>query len=334
MRERRFLTIGFVACVSAATVAFGCSEDDAIAPADCPTTPDAAPDTGASVDAGQRDTGSPAPLADAAPCPDATTPTETEDGAADAGPKFTSVVAATGIIEVADRSVTAQFYVDDSVIHAASAPECTIHLRTQTKPTSVAGTLKVGGTVVGSDGGTTTPISLDNKPYAYGGDVFPAGDPNLTVQIESTGNLVLPRLPVATLHTPLADEVAITKPLAEDGPDSIIYFSRTEPLSIEWTVPSGDLTNRQLIVDFKEVSGDTAAIMSLFCRYPLAAGSAHIPADVFAFMKEKLGVEPFGTFSIYTGEQKEITAGEASYVVQVHRPDTTSYQGSVYGQIE
>lgn len=156
--------------------------------------------------------------------PDATSSSQTDGapppvdgGPVEAGPTVSEVLGTTGLIRVFPDAVQAEFRVDDTVFHVSNAPECVVHLAALGKGFSNAGTLTIGGAIVGADGGPPEPIEVgadteSNNNYLFPGPLFPS-DPLLTLQVALAGFSSVPSMPVQTLHVPGSTLLEITAPV-------------------------------------------------------------------------------------------------------------------------
>lgn len=299
--------LALVAAVSA------CSDDDLILP------------TGELPDAG-------VPAADAGTA-DARAPEDAgvppSDAAPDAAPEPTisRVTGSTGYVRVFNDAVFAEFYEDDTIVRASNAPECVVHVRSQSKPASPAGTLTIAGPVVGAEGGPDAPITIEPDPdggnqyMAFADPVFPAGDA-LQVWVEGTATESFPVMPAQVLRPPPADVVAVTAPAADA--DGALLIDSAAPLAIAWTPPAAPQADARMVFEMTGIDDlDTSKIASLFCSFPLAAGSATIPANLLAEVRAQVGGtgSATGFVKAFAGGAKEFTGGGVSYFLEVGRPD-------------
>jgi hypothetical protein len=324
-----------VAC-SAAYVLVACEDTDT-GPA---TSPDSGTETSSPIDAGGAvDANDAGNTGDAGGTVDAAAADAAD--AADAGPTLSTTIGPTGSIRIYMDAIFATFSEDDTIVRASDAPECVVHVRSISKPYSPAGTLTIGGPIVGSDGGTdqtiliepdtVTPASLNQ--YVFFGPVFPPNEA-LLVQLEGAGTTVFPAMPVQSLNPPAFAPVVITKPVVPDAGAAIVVPS-TAPFEIVWTVPAGATATKRVIFGFREISPATGGTKSasIFCSYPLTAGKGSIPPSVLADVKTRVGANASGRLHIYAGGYKEFVASGASYAIEVVREDSTSFSTAVAGEI-
>jgi hypothetical protein len=318
---RRYLTVGLAAVASVGIALAACSDDAT----ESGTTRDGGSD--ASVpDTSRPDTS----VADTSVADTSVADTSVAD--ADAGPTITTTVGTTGRIHVFGDAVFADFHEDDTIVRASNAPECVAHVASASKPFSNVGKITIGGTIVGSDGGAPTAVEVTADPtmenaYAYFGEVFGAND-TLTVQVATAGTIYIPALALQTLKPPAAAAVTVTAP-TKPAPVGMIpgrlTIPSTQPFEIKWTVPGGNVADKRIVFAFSGITGTPPLKnVALFCGYPLAQASATIPANVLADLKSRAGTGANGQVHIWVGGQKEVSAGGASYVIEVTRNDTTT----------
>lgn len=329
MRRGRYVWISFGLMVIAGAAAVACGDD--ASPGDSAT-----PDGGSTADSGARPDGSTpndpdagdddagdAGLADAG---DAGLADAGED--ADAAPTatVTTSVGPTGLIELDDVNALALFYEDDTIVHVSDAPECVGHLRSETKPASVAGTITIGGEIVGAVGGPPATVDVAPDPadpsnLYYSGDlIFPADD-LLSLQIEKDSTTVFPSIPVQTLKTPPAGTVVVSVP--EKPATGDLDVPSDKDLAFAWTPPAST-TGQSLYVRYGDLvaNGRTANIM---CRFPLAVGSGRIPASLLSHVRTWLGGEVSAMIVTNAGGATEVAVGGASYVIFTARVDSTNH---------
>lgn len=262
------------------------------------------------------------------------------DTGVDAAPVLMSATANSGEIFVANDIVTASFYEEDTILHWSNAPDCVVFSRGQTKPTSAAGTLTVGGQIVGSDGGTDQVITVDpdtmnGNTYFYPGDIFPKVD-TYTVNVELSTSLGFSAMPVQTLRPPRNAPVTVTAPAAPADAGAPIVIPSTAPLKLTWTVPAG-VTAEQKITFVLRVLGTaavTAKLANLYCAFPQSAGTATIPANVLADMQTRAGGPSDAQLHVFAGGAKEVKTASGSYYVEVTRTDSTTLQFDVPAKLQ
>ena len=135
----------------------------------------------------------------------------------------------TGVVRIFSDNILGTFDEDDTIVRASNAPNCVIYTRSSTKPLSAAGTLTVGGTLVGADGGLAQPAAIDpiDGPnfYADSDTIFPPDADNLVALVDLQGTPEFPAFTGITLHTPLAGSVTVTKPVLDDGGGQVTISS-------------------------------------------------------------------------------------------------------------
>lgn len=306
---------------TAAAVLVACSDSDTTTPDDG-TSLDAGPDTS------PGDTEAGAPDASDGAAPDA--------GQDDAGPTFTSAPGSTGYVQVRDTYIVAHFREDDTVLRASNVPECVAHIRSATKPLSAAGSLTIGGAIVGADGGPEQAIVVDpldptdplyvyqpDPPPDFGG-VFPPTE-TLLVQIEGSGSLAFPPMPAQSLPSPAAGAISFTKPVVDvDNPDPVV-LTTSDTFEVTWTPPATPHADHRIILALQDIDAEEAPRLgNLHCSFPIAAGKGSIPANLLAELRSRVGGQgtATGLFHVLAGGYKEFTGGGASYVIEVSRDDT------------
>jgi len=307
--------VGAVFALVTVAVVAACGDDDA-------NEGGGGPDSGAVAlpDGGGTDANAPPSDSGAADVGD----TGSSEASTDAGATIQTTVGSTGYIRLFNDAVFASFYEDDTILRASNAPECVVHFRSPTKPRSQAGSITIGGPVVGVDGGPAQPLIgtpdpiAENEYLVFDPAVFPSND-DLQVTVEGAGSDAFPAMPAQALRPPPATLVKLTAPAHDGGPLSV---SSTQPLQLTWTPPASAKAGATMVVAFTEIkvppSGKTA---SLFCNYPLAAGSAKVPPNLLAALKAVVGAGAAGTLSVFAGGGKEFTANGASYVLAASRFD-------------
>ena len=249
---------------------------------------------------------------------------------ADAGPTITSAVGPTGFVRVFNDFIVGEFYEDDTIVRASNAPECVIHLRSGSKPASPAGTLTIGGPILGSDGGADQPVTVDADPaganiYFVEGPIFPPDDA-LLVHVEGAGTFAFPAMPVQVLRPPPADLVAVTAPALDDA--GTLGIPSTKPLQVTWTAPANAKADARMTFTFTGLDADvTASQGALYCSYPLASGQATIPANVLTELRTRVGgTNARGAIQVYAGGSKEFSANGASYFLATSRLDAVGFE--------
>lgn len=292
-----------------------------------------APDSGA-IDSGGKDSGSSGSTdsgSDASTTDTGSDAQQNGDTGADAGPVLTSSVGSTGSIQIRQDAVFAEFYEDDVILRWSNAPDCVAHVRSRTKPQSQAGTLTVGGPIVGSDGGTDQAITVTPDPmlgYVFIGPVFPFTDA-LNVELSGTSTVAFPGIPVQTLEPSAAAEVVVSKPVLPDSGD--LKIPHTSAFDIAWTAPGSGTANKKIafVLSISPTSAIGAKVAILHCAFPLAAGQASVPANILADLRDRATAgtgttNPTGFVHVFAGAKKEIAITTTSYVVEAARIDSTS----------
>lgn len=305
MRNRPYLWSILASLLGAGQLLAACSGDDTAAPGD--TTHDA----GVTPDADQESDGGPIPELDAAPDP--------EDATPDAGPTVERSLGPTGLIQIFDDSAFAYFFEDDTVLRASDTPECVAYVRSETKPASPAG----GIDIIGSDG--TDPVSIRVEPdetnfYGAFDPVFPAGE-ELDLKLEMNATAVFPAIGVQTLRTPLAGSVSVNQPTAPAKGKLEVPSDRD--FVFTWDVPT-TTDGLRMQLHFADITSTNGRRAQIACTYPLAAGTARIPASLLDAVKAQLGGSGEGFVYTFAGGGGELVVAGTSYVLIATRQDSTT----------
>lgn len=325
MRRRFFTAVLGVSC-TAGLFLLACSDDDTTtndagtgtdaATADTSTNPGS--DGGAKADTGSPGTDS---GADATPANDA-------GDAGDSGPTKTTETVSTGIFRIGSLYAQALFSQDDTVIRWSNAPNCIGISKSAGKPLSQAGTVKVGGQIVGKDGGTPDAIEINGPDYYYDGVVLPLTS-EFTVDIsEGPATPAFPALPTQTLRPSPAAAVTVS-PLADAGSGEL-PLGKGQPLVIKWTVPSGDITDQRFTLDLLILNNGSSGSKDteLICDESLSAGTFTVPANVLADLAAETlpitGTPVAGPLLFRVGGQKVVTIKNAVYILTAATDESTT----------
>ncbi|MBX3262294.1 MAG: hypothetical protein KF782_21610 [Labilithrix sp.] len=237
-------------------------------------------------------------------------------------------------MKVRDGYIIARFLEDDTIVRASNAPDCVVHVRSATKSFSPAGSLTVGGAIVGVDGGPEQAIVVDpdeTQQYLYApdpppesGGVFPPTE-TLIVQIEGSGALAFPLMPAQSLPSPAAGALTIAKPAVDPDSADPVGIPTSEPFELVWTPPATPHADHRVILALEDATGEESPrIASLHCSFPIAAGKGTVPANLLTELKSRIGGSgtPSALMQVVAGGYKEFTGGGASYVIEVSRDDT------------
>lgn len=273
------------------------------------------------------------------PVPDSSTDPPQADAGADANEsdadsdEVTATMGSTGTVTIYDFAAIGEFYEDNLVVRSTLAPDCVMHIRSVTKPPSAAGTMTVSSDLVGEEGGPSAPLVVEPDEHnAYAGfldddDLFFPASGGTKVQLDLTGSVSMPPIPVTTLHAPLFETVTVTNPLTPD--DGTLHVPTNKDLTIAWTVADAGTTPQRVSLAAYMVQSVNRE-GQLRCSWPLAQGTATVPAAVLAEFRTRLGGTgaALGRIEVFAGESKEITEDGASYVVVVTRMDSTDFIAS------
>ena len=312
--RQRGLAIAFGSACVAATTLLACEEDA--------TTP-----SPIGSDAAVADTGTAVPSKDDA----ATLPAD----AGDAGPVVTTDHGSTGYVRIESDSAFCSFFEDDTIVRWLATPECVLHTRSENKPYSAAGEATLGG-VTDVDGGivrlSADPATYGSNQYIYPSAVFaPTAEPAIQFALaESPPGF--PAITVQTLH-PRAALVTLTSP-----PDlDMTMLSATQPLQVTWTAPTGvNVASQRLIMELDIIGsalGSRHALLS--CNFPLSAGTATIPANVFEDTKAQVRAgDAAGALTFQAGGYVRQGTGGVSYILEAVKIDSTSWPSGRTAKIQ
>lgn len=326
MSARRYFAVAIGISCSASFGLLACGDDDdsAIVGTGTDAGGDASnvvEDTGTG---GSNDSGSDAGKIDAG---DAGKPTDAgADADAVAPPTFTDALRSSGHIRLAHDLVIGEFYVDDLEVRWSNSTECTMLVRTPAKAFGTAGTITIGGGIVGQDGGPTAAITIPppSTPdiYLYAGpDTILPFSNEFTVDIDQGPTADgFPALTPQTLVTSLNLPLSIKTPTFGATP---LEVPVTKPFELTWTPPAGpgDLTKQRVLVDIsvQPTASDSGKVVNLYCAFPVTAGKASIPGEILADMKARSGGgETVGaTLTVYGGGQSVVTVKNAmTYIIE------------------
>lgn len=327
--SRRCLAIAICLSCTAALASLACDDDSSggtstgtDSGADASSTADSstAKDGGSGSDgSASPDSGSDASPSDAGTDADATT-----------GPTRKESVESTGVVRVLSTFAYAEFYVDDVVVRWSNAPDCVLVMRSPAKPLATAGTVTIGGEIVGKDGGPTNPVILDPDFDYYAEDNILPSTNEFRVDIsQGPTSTSFASLPIQTVPTSLPTPLALLTPTAVDaGARRTIPIAT--PFELTWTAPSGpgDLTFQRVIVELNVSPSqqDTGRSANLFCGFPITSGKATIPAEVLQDMAAAAGGAPAGgLLAVFAGGQRTVTVKNTTYIIAVNRDDSTTF---------
>lgn len=202
----------------------------------------------------------------------------------------------------------------------SNAPECVLHLRPVDRPWVAAGTLTIGGPIVGTPGAAEAPFVIEpdacDGSYFGFGPTYPPSD-ELAVEVSLAGRGVFPTMPAQTLIPSPADPVEILSPL----PDELgaIAFPSTEDFEIAWVPPLLGGADQRLVFGLAVSADPHQPMAELYCGFPLDQGQATIPANVLGEVAQRIGSAAMGMVHLLAGGQREVAVGDASYVIEVAR---------------
>ena len=220
-------------------------------------------------------------------------------------------------------------WMQEGVTIAHFPPACVVHQTVLETPYSDAGTLTVGGPIIGAEGAAAEPIvpALNYVgAYEYFGPTFPpTGEPVLEVSLSGLG--AFPAMPVQTLTGPPSTAVSNTKPEPPgDGWDHLRVPS-DGPFRVRWTPPASANPDNRLFVGlrgFYDWDSTTTVIANVFCSYDLSAGQGVIPEDVLDYILREVGRNPCAYFHVGVGDQVEYRDddNDVSYVIELTNWET------------
>jgi hypothetical protein len=237
----------------------------------------------------------------------------------------TTVLGATGKLNVYPFGVIASFHEDDTIIHSSEAPDCVAHVRSVTKPGSPAGNLTVGGDAVGKAGGPPAPVVIppdstaDNSYVAFLDDpllFFPQPGQGEHVQLSLEGTGSVPAMPVTSLTATVLDHVTVTVPMVPDS--GTVSIDSTKAFALKWDVADAGAAAPRVVAQFQNMF-NAKKVVDIVCSWPLSAGQATIPASFLAAVKAQAGEIEGGQIVLYLGDAKEATSAAHSYTIVLAR---------------
>ena len=145
-------------------------------------------------------------------------------------------------------------------------------------------------------------------------------------------------IPVQSLRPSAPDAVTLTKPVTPAEGSSWVV-STTKAFELAWTVPASPGPDQRILFGMLVFPTETPGSKwsTLHCSFPISAGSATIPPEIFADMKRRAGATTTADMLMwfFAGGQKEFTGGGASYVIEAVRVDSVSpARPGEFGQLE
>lgn len=272
----------------------------------------------------------PSPTRDAAAQPDAPLDRDAardagEVDAADAGTTLTRTVGPTGTVLIEEYYVNARFYAEDTIVRDSAVPECFATIHAADSFSVDAGTITLGGEIVGQAGGIAEESSIAYDPeageYFFMGDetgIYPLGaGHSLTCALSGTTGF--PALAEQELPTPIVTDLTFTAPLL--GAERTLSLRTDTDFEFSWTPPS-DAAGHSVTLAFTEFANEAnGATVAMYCNYPASAGSGRISSALLAAVREAGGNAGFLTADFGGALLTETPA----YLVQVRRGASTSW---------
>lgn len=329
-RRLKWVSFSLIVGVSALVA---CTDDLEVTPADPPGLPEAGtiPDGSAPPDP-DPDSSTPLP-----PPEDAGVDANENEGDADSD-KVTASMGSTGTISIYNFMVVGEFFEDNLIVRSTLAPDCVMHIRSVTKPPSAAGTITVSSDLDSELGGPEAPLVTEpDENNGYTGFFedesmfFPFSGGANKVQLELTGTITMPPIPVTTLNAPVHETIAITNPLTPA--DGTLHVPIDKDFTVTWTVPADADAGADAGAIPQRVSLGAYMVQSvkyegqLRCSWPLSQGTATVPAAVLTEFRERLGGTgaATGRLEFFAGDAKEVAVDGASYVVLVSHFEATDF---------
>jgi hypothetical protein len=245
----------------------------------------------------------------------------------------------TGVINLQDDSVFAQFFANDTILSASDAPHCVAWLRSTRKIPLSAGTLIVTGDMVGQPDGPAAPIRVGFDPEYFAHLAYLDRPPFLfrqgtaqVLKVKTTGTATFPAFPPTRLRSAGFPLLTILTPVLDDAGN--LTISSTKGLRITWRIPLAAGTARVGVsLLFLFAPGRVGEVR---CGAPVSAGKMVLPASLLTAVKQRLSPNaPIGgaEFYISLGDQRIRNVNGASYVIEV-RPtvvDDLYTYGTTFG---
>lgn len=234
-----------------------------------------------------------------------------------------------GLVYVDDVYVVAQFYASDTIVRDSTAPECFALLRPADGFSVNAGTITLGGEIVGKEGGLseegTFDYDTDSGEYFFEGDgngIFPMGE-GYTLSFTLSGTTGFPAVTIAALPTPKNENATFTAPAL--GAERTLSLRTDTDFVFTWTPPasSDGQTITLAFTDFTNpVDGVTGA---LYCNFPAGVGSGRVSAGLLAALRDATAGESGLLRADLGGATVLGSADGAAYLVQARRLESTDW---------
>jgi hypothetical protein len=231
-----------------------------------------------------------------------------------------------GLVQIHENEIVGRFWLGGTVVRMPDAPGCVIHDGLP-EALSPAGTLSVGGPIVGHPGGPEHPIlvgqsSFIANQYVHLGPTFPpAGE--LLLEVDLSGSELFPAMPTQTLRAPAPEPVVVLSPVPEPHPTgaNIITIRTTEDFAITWTVPAGQTEAHRMLIGVVSIGDRPVGSRgtSIHCSFPLSAGRGAVPLSILAYVRGRVALPTSAMAYIAAGDQKELAQDGVSYVLEVTR---------------
>jgi len=253
--------------------------------------------------------------------------------------KILSRQGSTGVIELHDDWVRAQFFKNDTILHATDAPNCVAWIRSTDSVPVPAGSLKVGGGLVGKIGGPTEPVFIHFNPEFFEYSYFIPSSVKLFQQekvamlyVQTSGKPTFPSIPLVSLQTAGFHILSVINPvLVNNG----LTISSKNGLAISWVVPNS-VGSERVGASLFFLFGNSK-VGELRCGAPVLAGKMTLPASLLSVIRNRLSpLAPIegAQFRISLGDQKELQINGGSFFFEVSPTivDDSAY-GSTFGEL-
>lgn len=255
---------------------------------------------------------------------------------------ITSRIGPTGFIEILEYGIFASFYEDDQIITASNAPNCVAWVRGSNKPISPAGDPFGQGPDITASSSTYgfNPIQIEPDStnfYLFGDSIFDA-TASATVQIETQGNVSVPRIPKLTLHSPGSGITKMITPVnipIPDGVYEILVIDSDKDYEIAWEpinpAPAKEMSASIFQIVASSVFG-SSKLSQINCVFPYAAGQGKIPSSLLTEVRTRTlngqpaftSVDAIPGIQVWPGEARFINLRDANYFVYISRSDSVN----------
>ena len=253
---------------------------------------------------------------------------------------ITTKIGPTGFIEILEYGIFASFFEDDQIITVANAPNCVAWVRSSNKPLSPAGdTFGVGPDITASSSFyQNNPIRIEPDStnfYLFNDSIFDATTP-ATVQLETQGNVSVPKIPALTLQSPGPGITKMIDPKnISDGNGGYLNLDIDSGVDypVAWEVLNPAPAKDMAVSLFQIVASSpigSSKLSHINCVFPYTAGQGTIPANLMTEVRTRTlngqaastRVDVIPGIQAFPGEARLINIDGAYYFVDITRSDS------------